>query len=65
MSEDWGHGPNEPVQVWTDVEIRAVLDLSGHGPHGRVDCICTRGKAWDTDHIIDLLKKQRQRGVFP
>jgi hypothetical protein len=66
---DWGHGPNPPVRMFTEGQIRAVMKehqpLASHGLYckcawrmlrgGRIRHM-TEGPKFTIDHLIDKLK---------
>ena len=54
-----------PVPMFTEEEIRAVLDNEHHGPYSYVDCFCTPDQPWDTEHIITLLKEAKTTMTDP
>jgi hypothetical protein len=44
VKPDWGHGPNPPVRMFTEDQIRAAMTLLRIGPTL-------------TDHVINRLKE--------
>ena len=66
---DWGHGPNEPVRMWTEDQIRAALQA--HHPTGDTQyddtplCSCSTKVGlpgyidWTEDHFLDYLKEMQ------
>ena len=64
MRPDWGSNP--PVFVYTEEEIRAVLDEHDPGVDYDVGVRCMGvhcTQDWTTDHIIDELKKHRMEKI--
>lgn len=62
---DWGHGPNTPVLMWTEEQIREVMNL--HRPVQEGDCLCawqvhspTPYQDFTPDHFVDKLKESRR-----
>jgi hypothetical protein len=60
---NWGHGPNQPVPMYTEAEIRTVMKR--HRPGNEGDCVCAWGVGADhtqeftVDHLLDKLKEHR------
>lgn len=60
---DWGHGPNPPVPVFTEAEVRAVLTAHPPEAHWCNDgtaalyCGCTVFLDWTSEHFIEKLKE--------
>lgn len=67
---DWGHGPNPPVQMFSEEEIRLVLDIhyptvdSQYGDYSLCACSTKVGLAgytdFTTEHFIERLRKLRE-----
>lgn len=68
LAVDWGHGPNSPVPMWTEEQIRAVMDT--HRPGNEGYCLCAwklsrdgrlphmkAGPEFTVDHLIEKLKE--------
>lgn len=63
---DWGHGPNVPVRMYTETQIREVLVLHhetgpDQGERGGL-CSCRYidpgpARDWNVDHVIEQLEK--------
>lgn len=52
MSEDWGHGPNEPVHTYTEAEIRYAMTQVMH----------TMADEQKTELVIQRLRGNRRGG---
>lgn len=46
MKPDWGHGPNLPVEMFTEEEIHKALDCLGYWP-------------LDSEQVIEKLRERR------
>jgi hypothetical protein len=66
---DWGHGPNPPVPVFNEDEIRVLWDKHHPGDHlddGTVLCSCVTdftNNQFTADHFIEALKEHHEQAL--
>ena len=60
---DWGHGPNQPVAMYSEEEIRAAFAAHHPVPSQTMFCSCHQPypNDFDVDHLLGVLRDARQQ----